>query len=265
MPGAANRRSVRTCAARPITESLLFRTGCCAPAAAVSEVAKLAKIPPENRTDYCTDLTAHVVAVRLAGANWERWKRSQLYKWLAPIANQASTLRDSLSSLSVDERNEIEKLILIGAKDTRNNALLTFHTIQAFLGALDAIAELGKELVAHGDAEATSASRPPRQPGTRGPDKKPLPWSPGASAPEELVAALYRLATRYGGKLPTFTSNNVELEAPAGTLLDALELLRPHLPNGFLDSLTPKVLRKLNADLKPPKARVRPKKQKPGL
>lgn len=151
-------------------------------------------------------------------------------------------MRDGLSDLGVDERHELEKLILIGANDTRNNTLLTARTIQAFYGALDAVAELGKELVARG--AALSASQPSRPPGTPGPRKKPRPFTPGASAPAELVAAIYGLVAQHHGKGPTFGWDPYE-EMPTGSLHRALEILRPHLPDGFLDGLTPKVLRNL--------------------
>jgi hypothetical protein len=124
----------------------------------------------------------------------------------------------------------------IGAKERTGSGI---H-IQAFLGALDAIAERGAEL---------SASQHPQTPRGPGRSKKPLPWHPGAAAPEEFVAALYGLVAQHGGELPTFYVDGATGE-PAGTLHRALGLLRPHLPNGFLDSLTPKVLRTLTVKLK---------------
>jgi hypothetical protein len=208
-------------------------------AADVSEVAEGFGIPLPGRAIFCADLTKQIEGAGRAGRGW---RRSQPYAWLAPIAEQAAALRDGLSGLGVDERRELEKLILIGARDTSNNVLLTVSTVRAFYGALDAIAECGAELVARGDA--LSASQPSRPPGTPGPRKKPLPFTPGASAPEELVAALYELIARHNGKRPTFGWDAIE-EKPVGTLVSALELLRPHLPDGFLDSLTPKVLRNL--------------------
>lgn len=227
-------------------------------AADVAELADGFEIPPESRTDFSTDLTNEIEGARRAGPSW---RRSQPYAWLAPIAEQAAALRDGLSGLGVDERHELEKLILIGANDTRNNALFTARTIQAFYRALDAVAELGKELVAHGDA--LSASQPSRPPGTPGPPKKPRPFTPGASAPAELVAAIYRLVARHHGKRPTFGWDPYA-EKPTGTLHRALETLRPHLPDGFLDSLTPKVLRNLHASLQTAYAQDSQEKPEPG-
>ena len=209
-------------------------------AADVSEVAEGFGIPHTNRAIFCADLTKQIEGACRAGPNW---RRPQPYAWLGPIAKQAADLRDSLLSLGVDKHIEPDKrretiearfkdigtLAEIGAKERTGSGI----NIQAFLGALDAVAERGAEL---------SASQHTQAPQGRGRPKKALPWHPGASAPEELVAALYGLVAMHGGEPPTFYMYN---DAPAGTLYELLVLLRPHLPNGFVDSLTPKVLRKL--------------------
>jgi hypothetical protein len=128
---------------------------------------------------------------------------------------------------------------------------------QVFLDALDALAKQGKAL------SEPQHPQPPRKPGRPGPQKKPLPGQPGASAPEEFVAVIYRLVARHNGELPTYGWDSYE-EKPAGTLHRALETLRPHLPDGFLDRLTPKVLRNLHASLKTAYAQDGQEKPEPG-
>ena len=146
-------------------------------AADVREVAEGFCIPRTSRAVFCADLTRQIEAACRARPDW---RRSHPYAWLAPIAEQAAALRDGLSGLGVDERMETEKrreaiearlkdigtLAEIGAKERTGSGI----NIQAFLGALDAIAECGAELVARG--EARSASQPSRPPGTPGPRKK---------------------------------------------------------------------------------------------
>lgn len=177
--------------------------------------------------DMHSALTALVEQGKLARRDW---RQPQRFTWLAPIAAQSADLLESLASesLSADQRAEVKALIGCGVRDAGCIA-----GVIAFLCALDALAEHGK---------AVSASDPPKTLHKRGRPSKPFPWQADAPAPECFTAALQTLVAHHGGERLGFY---LFADASAGALHVALELLRPHLTGGFLDSLTAAVIRRL--------------------
>ena len=152
---------------------------------AVGKIAELVDIPSESQPLFCEYLIRHVRGASLAG--W-RGKQPQPHARFQQIVEHAATLRDSLLSLGDDER-----VMMLGG-----NLLTAF----SFLGPLDALATQGKQLIERG--EALSGPQLPQTPKGLGAPPKPLPWKPGAPAPEAFVAALIGLVDQFGGTPPTF-------------------------------------------------------------
>jgi hypothetical protein len=202
---------------------------------AVCKVAELFLIPPESRPLFCEYLSRHVRGASLAG--W-RGKQPQPLAWLKPIVEHASALRDSLLSLGDEER-------LVIAETLGGNLLTSF----SILGPLGALAERGKELMARGEA-LSGPQRPQTKKGLGAPEK-PLPWKPDALAPEAFVVALVTLVEDFSGTLPT---SYMDHGKKAGSLSKALDLLRPHLGEPFVRSLTSAVLRRVIRKIKEARA-----------
>jgi hypothetical protein len=182
----------------------------------VCRVAKLAGIPPKSQPLFCHYLLGHVESARHAGPD-AVLPQPQLSTWLKPIAKQAATLRNSLLSLGDDERKVVAAML--GC-----NILTSF----SFVASLDAIAEGGKALEAR--AKALSGKERPQTPKALGAPPKPLPWKPGAPVPEAFVAALIGLVDQFGGMPLTLFRDGTK-----GTLIEAMDWLAPHLPDGFFD------------------------------
>lgn len=178
------------------------------------EIRVLLRSRKRRRALFCSDLILLILSARRVGPHWLRpdWRAR-----FRPIAEQAAPLRDSLMRLGERERARREIACCVetgGGID-----------LQALTGALDAVAKLGKALL-----------EPPREAG----QPKKSPFRPGSSAAEEFVAALDALVVQHGGERLTYYRRNAKL---AGPLVEALDLLAPHLGKGFKASWTASVKR----------------------
>lgn len=206
--------------------------------AAVSKVAKHPhiNIPSGSRPLFCEYLIRQVRSASLAGPDAVQ---PPPYARLEPIVKQAAALRASLTDkrLSDGERKFIAAML--GCN------LLTSYS---FFGRLDDLAEGVKELMERRKALTGGGFR-----GRLGAPRKPLPWQSGAPVPEAFVAALISLVDQFRG-----TPLTLHAGGQKGTLLEALDLLAPHLPDGFLSSLPDGALERVWRDM-----RGRPRRQRP--
>jgi hypothetical protein len=194
-------------------------------AAAVSEVAKLGKIPSENQRAFCEKLTKQYRDLRRVG---EEWRRPEPHDWLGPIAEQATALRDELrsESLRADQRIAIERQIVIAQRNCLpiaygRNKLLDIAVdgacLRAFFEALDALAKYK------------------RKPRLRGRPGEPSPLQPGARAVDAFVVVLQRLVWEHGGVPLTAAQDG------SGTMFEALDKLGvSHTQRGVVDALWPR-------------------------
>jgi hypothetical protein len=197
-----------------------------------SKLAKIALVPAENierlRKDICFDLSESCALSKLSSAPPIEEPLS-MKREIAQLARLARLARDLTAAASSLHQQALRTVLWADLKRCkRANKMWTGHWLEVrwsnFENSISEFADLS--------LEALSMAREPAPSGSRG--------RPGGRFAFPLTGSLIEFAFRLlldiraaGGRL------TLDKNVGKGTLIETLELLRPHLPSGYIPRSLP--------------------------
>jgi hypothetical protein len=178
------------------------------------QLAKLAKV--DDRTAFESHIRSIILDAHLLDRSLRNVSASEVRKTLRSISKRASFLRERLEAIDVGNASSAERAGYLLETQLANfdfkSGLILLPDFEALLGALAEAAD-----------EATRLIHPKRGPKGAG----------GNAAFDMFVEMLLKAAWQRRGDWTNYKSVGGKW---AGSLLDALEILKPYLPKGFFPS-----------------------------
>ena len=186
---------------------------------ALKEVATLARVPDQEREQFRGWMSENVQAAW----KWHCRAASKPDRALTKAAQAARTLNEAVCSLSKKQRKRLDKLIAQDMRLYDEQRLFETVALHQTVFLLDYL------------FSTVSGKSPPLMAGIaqlpRGQGRKK--HAVGSPIFDDFVFRLLVCVAEAGGEL-TLNPNDEK-----GTLLDALEALRPHLPSGLIRNALP--------------------------